>query len=132
MNPRQCGALERNNRMSEFFGPVISSYSRAQAIEDGVLVEIKSDDFDGATLFKHPMVFTSALFSDLQRGKGSDEGTLRGRVWDVCYMMTQGRSEGSDTYFKVIVGNRTLALRGNCGPGDDAAPVMTCGFPEDF
>ena len=118
--------------MDDFFGEVISSYSRAQAIEDGVLVAIESDTFDGAGIFKFPVAFTQALFADLQRGNGSNADTLSGRVWDVCYMATQGRSEGSDVFFKVIVGNRTLALRANCGPGDDAAPVLTIGYPADF
>lgn len=116
--------------MEDIFGPVISSYSREQAHEDGVLVSV--DDFDGAGNYKFPVSFTSALFSALQKGRGSDAETLSARVWDVCYMSTQGRIEGSDSFFKVIVGRETLALRANCGPGDDAAPVMTIGFPEDF
>jgi hypothetical protein len=116
--------------MTEIFGDVIASYSRAQAHEDGVLVSV--DDYDGAGIFKFPVSFTQPLFSELQRGQGSDAETLTGRVWDVCYMATQGRSEGSDSFFKVIAGRSTLALRVNCGPGDDAGPVMTIGFPEDF
>ena len=118
--------------MDDFFGEVISSYSRAQAIEDGVLVSIERDTFDGATLFKFPLVFTQALFADLRKGKGSDADTLSARVWDVCFMATQGPQKGSDSFYKVIVGRETLALRANCGPGDDAAPVMTIGYPSDF
>ena len=118
--------------MDDFFGEVISSYSRAQAIEDGVLVAIDRDTFDGATIFKFPVAFTQALFADLRKGEGIEPALLAARVWDVCYMSTQGQTEGSDAFFKVIVGARTLALRANCGPGDDAAPVMTIGYPEDF
>jgi hypothetical protein len=116
--------------MSEIFGEVISVYSRAQAHEDGVLVSV--DDFDGAGNFKFPVSFTQALFSELRRGKGSDADMLSGRVWDVCYMPRHGRNEGPDSFFKVTVGRRTLELRANVGPGDDGAPVMTIGFPEDF
>jgi hypothetical protein len=116
--------------MSEIFGEVISAYSREQAHEDGVLVSV--NDYDGAGNFKFPVSFTQALFSELQRGNGSDAETLSARVWDVCYMATQGRIDGPDAFFKVIVGSRTLELRANCGPGDDPAPVMTIGFPEDF
>ena len=116
--------------MEEFFGDVISSYSREQAHEDGVLVNV--DDYDGAGNFKFPVSFTQALFSRLERGNGSDAKTLDARVWDVCYMARHGEMRGSDSYFKVIVGRSTLALRANCGPGDDPAPVMTIGFPEDF
>ena len=128
------------SELEDFFGPVISSYSRAQAIEDGVLVEIKPEDYDGAGIFKFPVVFTSALFSDLESGKGPRRSTprdvekLRGRVWDVCYMMSveARRNGGSDVSFQVIVGRRTLTLRGNIGPGDTAEPVITIGHPEDF
>lgn len=116
--------------MSEIFGEVICAYSREQAHEDGVLVSV--DDYDGALQFKFPVSFTAALFSALQVGQGSDPETLRGRVWDVCYMATQGRIDGADAFFKVIVGSSTHELRANCGPGDDPAPVMTIGFPEDF
>lgn len=119
-----------SNSMEDIFGPVISVYSRAQAHDDGVLVSV--DDFDGAGNYKFPVSFTQALFSALKRGQGSDPDTLSGRVWDVCYMSTQGRISGADSFFKVIVGSRTLELRANCGPGDDPAPVMTIGFPEDF
>jgi hypothetical protein len=119
-----------SNSLEDFFGPVISSYSRAQAHDDGVLVSV--DEFDGAGNFKFPVSFTQALFSELGRGQGSDAETLSARVWDVCYMATQGRAEGYDSFFKVIVGRKTLALRANCGPGDDPAPVITIGFPEDF
>ena len=119
--------------LTDTFGPVISSYSRAQAIEYGVLVEMPRDEYDGAGLFRFPVAFTGALASALKRGAGTDPDTYRARVWDVCYMATvavKGAS-ASDVFFKVIVGSRTLDLWGNCGPGDDAAAVMTFGFPED-
>jgi hypothetical protein len=120
------------SEMTDFFGPVISSYSRGQAIEDGVLVAVDAEKFDGAGLFKFPVAFTSALWARLEVGRGSDAETFRGRVWDVCYMSGHGRTDGPDVYFDVIVGRETLHLRANCGPGDDPAPVMTLGFPEDF
>ncbi len=116
--------------MSEIFGEVISVYSREQAHEDGVLVSV--NDYDGSGLYRFPVSFTSALFAKLERGNGSDPETLTARVWDVCYMSTQGSKEGPDSFFQVIVGRATLELRANCGPGDDSAPVMTIGFPEDF
>jgi hypothetical protein len=122
-----------NESLTDIFGPVISSYSRAQAIEDGVLVEMPPERFDGADLFRFPVAFTAALESAIARGQGSDPDTYRARVWDVCYMATvavKGAS-ASDVFFKVIVGSRTLSLWGNCGPGDDGAAVMTFGFPED-
>ena len=110
---------------------VISTYTRAQAIDDGVLIDVGA--WQGG-IFKHPVAFTAALFAEVSRGKGSDVETLKARIWDVCYMATvpTAHINGPDSFYPVTVGNRTLRLRANCGPGDRAEPVMTIGFPEDF
>ena len=118
--------------MTEIFGEVISAYTREQAHEDGVLIDV--NDTDAGRLFKFPVSITVALHSALSVGAGSEASTYSARLWDVCYMavVASKRAESSDVFFKVKVGRRVLALRGNCGPGDDPAPVMTFGFPEDF
>ena len=118
--------------MEEIFGEVISVYTRAQAHEDGILIDV--NDTDAGRLFKFPTSITVALHSALSIGAGSDAATYGARLWDVMFMaqVEAKRGGGSDVFFKVKVGRSVLALRGNCGPGDDAAPVMTFGFPEDF
>ncbi len=110
---------------------IISSYSRAQAIEDGVLVVVETE---AARIFKYPVALTLELFGRLERGNGKHADTLTGRIWDVCYMATAAtaRIDGSDSYYPVIVGRETLNLRCNIGPGDEGEPVVTIGFPEDF
>ena len=110
---------------------VISSYSREQAIEDGVLHDVS--DSEAAKLFKYPAAITCALSGALSRGAGNEAATFNARLWDVFYMMqTKARTcSDSDVFFSVKVGSRVLKLWGNCGPGDDAAPVITIGFPED-
>lgn len=116
--------------ITEMFGEVISSYSRAQAIEDGVLIDVS--DTKAATLFKFPCAITSSLARALQRGAGSKPETFNARLWDVFYMSKYGASTpASDTFFTVKVGARNLKLWGNCGPGDEGEPVITVGFPED-
>ena len=111
---------------------IISSYSRAQAIADGVLCDVTGSE--AADLFKFPAVITVALHSEISRGGGNEAATYNARLWDVFYMMTVAarQSGGSDVFFTVKVGARNLKLRGNIGPGDDPAPVLTVGFPEDF
>jgi len=121
---------EQRESLTDYFGPVISSYSRAQAIEDGVLADVS--ETEAAKLFKHPVAITSDLWDVLVKGKGAESKVWNARLWDVCYMARHGKIDGPDSWFKVIVGNRTLELRANCGPGDDGAPVMTIGFPGDF
>ena len=105
---------------------VIFSYTRKEAIDDGVLVDVSEMDH----IFKWPVAITSALWDEIISG---DADTQKARVWDVAYMSTHGRQDGpSDVYYKVIVGRRSLDLRCNVGPGDAGEPVVTIGFPADF
>ena len=63
--------------LAEVFGDVISSYSRKQAIEDGVLVDL-SAMAPGLCLehYKHPIACTSSVFAIVQ--KAGREGVLYG------------------------------------------------------
>ncbi len=117
--------------MTDLYGPVISRYARAQAISDGVLIDVS--DSEGAGLFKFPAVITAALHSALSKGAGKEEAAFNARLYDVFDMMRNKArtSQESDVFFRVKVGSRVLLLWGNCGPGDDPAPVLTIGFPED-
>jgi hypothetical protein len=116
----------------DYFGPVISVYTRAQAFEDGVLVDLAGHE--STNVFKFPVAFTAALWAEVERGDGKRGEVMAARIWDICYMSTVSTAqiEGPDSFYPVIVGAKTLRLRCNCGPGDDAAPVITIGFPEDF
>lgn len=118
--------------ISKLFGPVISVYTRAQAIEDGVLVDLTGHP--DTRLYKHPVAFTKALWAKLQAGAGQDPEVLNGRVWDVCYMSgaATARVKGPDSWFPVIVGDDVLYLRANVGLGDEGEPVVTIGFRGDF
>ena len=92
--------------MEELFGPVISGYSRAQAIEDGVLVDVSQ----GLTPcpFKYPVAMTRAAYQatiaaggrwvnepECIGGEGSAGATLKlpggqdvqGRLHDVFQML---------------------------------------------
>lgn len=115
--------------MEELYGGVISSYSRAQAIEDGVLIDVS--DTKAAGLYKHPVAITTALHAAISKGAGKDVGTYDARLWDVLYLMIGRAGADPDVFFRVKVGARNLDLWGNCGPGDDASPVITVGFPSD-
>ncbi len=117
--------------MEEIFGEVISVYTRAQAHEDGILIDV--NDTDAANLFKFQCSITVALHGALSRGAGSDAANFSARLWDVLFMaQTAGRSaNSSDVFFKVKIGREVLELWANCGPADDGAPCMTFGFPSD-
>jgi type I site-specific restriction endonuclease len=72
-----------------FFGPVISTYSRAQAIDDGFLINAGSMACEAG--FKWPVALTHGAWcdcvtwsdSDTQKQIHQDES---GRVWDVLFM----------------------------------------------
>jgi len=108
----------------------ISVYTREQAIEDGVLVDVSGLK----TVFKYPVALTHSLDATLRKGAGKSDEKYEARVWDVAYMSNQPTAEveGGDSFYPVIVGRETLRLRANVGPGDNAEPVVTIGFPEDF
>ena len=115
------------------FGEVIDRYTRAEAHADGLLIDVS--DTEAAKLYRFPVSITVALAHALRRGAGKEPATFNARLWDFCYMGTiaakVSREPGADVFYKVRVGRSNLKVWANCGPGDDAAPVMTFGFPED-
>ena len=146
-------ARGKGNRMNQptdyigdLFGEPISIYSRRQAIEDGVLVDIAQAVTPCP--FKYPVAMTRAAYdatlaaggtweenadgtADLKLPSGQD---CAGRAWDVFQVMLAAIRSGRSTdriRFSVLVdvhGNgrkSTVDLYSVCRPGDDAAPVLT-------
>ena len=137
--------------MEELFGEVIYSYSRAQAIEDGVLVNLNDPSFTfrpGLNIcaeagIKYPVAMTIAAYSTTV----SEPGTplppgqdISGRLWDVLTMFKAAAKQGGEEiHFPVSVVNwvsadgerinrtkrETVILKAICGPGDSAEPVIT-------
>ena len=114
------------------FGPVISAYSRAQAIEDGVLVDVSEMAREAG--ISVPTAVTAAVWAEFVKVPDGVEGQdERGRLWDILNMFSWAARRGakSDTVlFDVLVRNdntaaRPIALKAICGPGDTAEPVMT-------
>jgi len=141
------------NQADNSWGDPIFSYSRAQAIADGVLVDLTTAaDDKGQRLcpqagFKVPVAITRAAWAKTIEAGGNwkpdGEGellelkggqSLTGRLWDLLWMLrvASGKAANSDrVYFQVLVdvdgdGRReTVSLWALCGPGDDARPVIT-------
>ncbi len=114
------------------FGPVIYAYTRAQALEDGVLVDVSEMARDAG--FKHPVAITERLHSTLEHVTVPSQD-YKGRLWDVLNMLMDAivRSGGGKdrVYFKVKVGREVVDLWAMCGPGDDAKPVITVMFTDE-
>jgi hypothetical protein len=128
------------------FGPMIYAYTRTQAIQDGVLVDVTETAKEVG--FKLPVVITEALHNRLtptkaDAGPGQD---YDGRLWDVLWLAAftiklADRSTDTVTFTVVLQEvearsgqpqNIDLRLGAVCGPGDEGEPVITIGFPEDF
>lgn len=127
---------------------IISTYTRAQAIEDGVLIDVTETAKQAG--WKHPVALTAAAWSDFVAW--SDEDTLRkgspqdeaGRLWDVLWMgMLAARkptNEQADqrTYRFLRIpregGSRRAAeveAKMHCGPGDAGEPVIVISLPHE-
>ena len=113
---------------------VISSYSRAQALEDGVLVDLT--DWAREAGFKIPVAVTRGVWGVLKPSKELEaEGEdVVGRAWDLFTILLhaiRGASGGDEVHFAPLFtqepGQRAegVEMWARCGPGDNAEPVIT-------
>lgn len=106
----------------EIFGDLIYSYSRAQAIEDGVLVDV-SERAKRAGI-RYPTACTHgvwALIGTMPESCTAEESArLAAMLAALLAAIRQAR--GTDRVHFEALGERLYAM---CGPGDTAAPVIT-------
>lgn len=126
------------DRTSEIFGEPISTYSRRQAIEDGVLVDLMQPGTVGLVReagFKFPVAMTAGAFAATVARIGEELPAgqdLQGRLWDVLWMLKCAIRRAGSTdrlSFQVRVSNgrrhEVVRLWSACGPGDADEPVIT-------
>ena len=126
--------------------PVISVYTRAQAIGDGILVDVSDTAREAG--FSIPVAVTRAVW---ERLVALPDGYLgfqdeSGRLWDLLWMTRHHalRASGSDRVnMCVLVRDLRKDLRDSnrpprrhfpivaIGPGDAGEPVVTIMFAED-
>lgn len=131
--------------------PVIFSYTRAQAIEDSVLVDLTAPDSMAEMLcrgagFKLPIAMTTTAFHEtVLAGATKDDAGIftfpegqsaKGRLWDVLNTMRaaiKANPGASETHFTVNVDKygdgqserRAVTLWCKIGAGDTLDPVLT-------
>ena len=118
---------------------VIHSYSRKQAIEDGVLIDVTATAREAGIRF--PTVLTAAAWA---RCVAVPPGAVcqdeAGRLWDLLWMFRCAALEASVAmlFFGLHIRNDDrpgvpplVRLKAVCGPGDDAAPVLTIMVPDE-
>lgn len=132
---------------------VIHTYSRAQAIADGVLIDVSELGREAG--FRFPVAVTAGVWAEciaVPEGVAGQDET--GRLWDVLHLlrfaitaMKKNRprfallgqtAPGERVDFAVHVRNDNRAgdpplvpLYALCGPGDDAEPVITVMLPHE-
>jgi hypothetical protein len=121
-------------------GDVVHSYTRRQAIADGVLVNVtrQASPVEMHGGFRCPVAVTAALWAAIEAIPPSLAGIAdaRGRLHDVLWMASLAVRRASSVFAVQLpfagTHKRTQQLRVDVGPDDDCAPCVTIGFPEDF
>ncbi len=137
---------KQTNDLTEFFGNVIHTYTRAQAIEDGVLIDVSETAHEAG--FKWPAAITQGAWGDCVAWSDDDNRCQvyqdeSGRLWDVLWMafvaIRQSGGNGASLLYKLHRvprgGRRTKArlttLKLAVGPGDTGDPVITIMLPHE-
>ncbi len=117
---------------------VIHRYTRKQAIEDGVLIDVSPTAKEAG--IRYPTAVTSSVWVKfVQVPAGVQAQDERGRLWDLIWMLRNGiRHSRNETtaffYLHVRNDNRTVKrylLKAVCGPDDDGSPCITVMLPEE-
>lgn len=119
--------------------PIIHAYTRAQALDDGELVDVSSTALEAGIRF--PVAVTRGVWADCVEWPDTERGLQdeAGRLWDVVWMTRcaalaapHGADRVTVTLLRVPRGQsvaRTCELVAQVGPGDNAEPVMTIMLP---
>lgn len=120
---------------------VVYAYTRENAIEDGVLVDVTETAKEAGIRF--PVALTAAVWADAvdwqdKDGYWQDEA---GRLWDVLYMaayaMRTARQDGNELIYnmmRVPKGKKravNVQYKLIVGPGDNMEPVITILLPRE-
>jgi hypothetical protein len=115
------------------FGETIYSYTRTQAIEDGVLVDLSRVD-SIKQHWKLPVACTSTVWAIIEEALRREDQDVSGICHDISTMAklaVRGTDNTEQVCFKVIVVGRTHELKLHIGSGDTTAPVLTLILPNE-
>ncbi len=118
---------------------LVHRYSRAEAIRDGLLVDVS--DVAREAGFRFPVALTRAAWErcvSVPPGVACQDEA--GRLWDVLWMLRLAvrGNNGSEVRFALHVRNDNrdgtpplVRLKALCGPGDEGEPVVTVMMPDE-
>lgn len=111
---------------AEIFGEPISTYTRAQAIADSVLVDVSRAAARAG--FRYPTAVTAALWSaiDIDDGVNPRSVTCMHRLGHVLARALEAiRAVGNRDTDRVVFRALGSECWAHCGPGDQGEPVIT-------
>lgn len=131
--------------LTDIFGGQVSVYTREQALDDGMLVDVTDTAAEAG--FRLPVALTRAAWSDCVEWTEADSKRQAyqdesGRLWDVLWMasIAARRNRGGDRarfqLYRVPRGGRgvkprLVTLEMHIGGGDQGEPVITIMMPEE-
>jgi len=135
--------MNEDQTVTELFGEVIYRYTRAQAIQDGVLVDVSETAREAG--FRWPVAMTSAAWADCVAWSAEDSHRQvyqdeSGRLCDVLWMAfnairrAPGGTQMEYQFHRVPRDVRSVEaqltrLKLVAGPGDAGEPVITIMLP---
>ncbi len=113
---------------------VVSIFTRAQAISDGILIDVSKQARDLG--FRYPVAVTDTIWNSCINWDNEQEKIHQdesGRLYDVLWMamLMAKRTKGEQAFFDVyrVPNGKSLpcpvTLKSVCGPGDQGEPVVT-------
>lgn len=118
---------------------MIDTYTREQAVADGVLVDVSDTEAyrDNHILF--PVCLTIAVYVNCVQQVESDTEAEDWRLFDILAMFRYGtrgigtvkRISESEFHYIVTIRNKDVILKALCHPGDNAEPVITIMYPNE-
>ncbi len=135
-----------NSTEALFFGEVVYSYSRAQALEDGVLIDVTETAREAG--FRWPVALTAGVWADCVAWLDIDSAKQTpqdesGRLWDVVFMAAHAvrrqTSGGAELLYELARVPRDgearqavgTTLKLIVGPGDGGEPIVTILLPDE-
>ena len=119
------------------FGPVISAYTRTDALRDGELVDVSTTAAEMG--YRIPVAVTRAIWVGVVEPDETPGQSVEGRLWDVLWMLhyaiKTGPRFGASIRFELyaLIGgvSKLLTLKAVMGPGDEGEPVLTIMWPDE-
>jgi len=133
---------------------IIFAYTRADAIRDGVLIELSEDLVAEAGIIV-PVAVTQTIWDGYISPPDLDEmpgQSVTGRLWDllwmfrcaavrarhtntiqfpVLFLLMQNENNWGEQMLCAETRERTVLLKAVCGPGDEGEPVITIMLPDE-